>query len=411
MPISRRSFAPSPRRFHSFGSFLGCVLLLVISAGLVPATHAARAPHPDRQPPIDPQLTAVLNRVLDQTVASRHIPGVALAVTLPGYQTWQAARGVADRQTKVALQPTDNVRIASITKMLVATVVLQLVEEGRLALDAPIATWLPAAVPSAPTITTRHLLNHTSGLYDYLDRPFLRAVQRDPQRIWTPQALLAYAVQHRSLFTPGAPGRWVYSNTNYVLLGMLVEQVTGRTLAHEIRWRILDPIGLTQTSFAPDEAMPGTLVHGYAGTKDLTHLNMSYAWATGNIVSTVDDLGRFVHALFGGQLLQRPTLDSMYSWVDTRGALGLPYLEYGLGVMRYRLPLGRDPQGQRRPEAAASVLGHIGNLGGYRSAVWYLPASGITIAVSMNQGGANPIPVTTRVLDAILTYQDRNLAP
>ena len=411
MSISRRSSAPPRRRVQSFGSLIGCVLLLVMGAGLVPTTHAARATRPDRQPHIDPLLSEALDRVLDQTVAGKHVPGVALAVTLPGYQTWQGARGVADRQTKISLLPTDNVRVASVTKMFVATVVLQLVEEGWLALDVPIATWLPAAVPSAPTLTTRHLLNHTSGLYDYLDRPFLRAVQREPERIWTPQALLAYAMQHRLLFPPGARGRWAYSNTNYVLLGMLVEQVTGRTLAHEIRWRILDPVGLTHTFFAPDDVMHGTLVHGYAGTKDLTHLNMSYAWASGNIASTVDDLGRFVHALFGGHLLQRSTLDSMYSWVDTRGALGLPYLEYGLGVMRYRLPVGRDQQGQRRPAEAVSVLGHIGNLGGYRSAVWYLPASGITIAIAMNQGTANPIPVTTRVLDAILTYQDRNLAP
>src|SRR3712207_5605856 len=101
----------------------------------------------------------------------------------------------------------------------------------------------------------------------------------------------------------------------------------------------------------------------------------------------------------------------MYRWVDTRGTLGLPALDYGLGVMRARLPVGRDAQGQPRPAAAGEVLGHVGNLGGYRSAVWYLPESGITIAVGMNQGGANPLHVATRVLDAIMTYQEQEAVP
>lgn len=396
-----------PRRF---GSRLLCLLLLIIGTASVPVVQAnqgATLSYQAQNPSIDPQLAQALNQILDQTVANKNIPGVALSVTIPGYQTWQGARGVAHRKAKLAMDPAYNTRIASITKMFVATVVLQLVEEERLALDLPIATWLPNIAPTAATITVRQLLNHTTGLYDYLDGPFLRGVQRAPNRVWAPQELLAYAVAHKPYFAPGAPKRWAYSNTNYVVLGLLVEQVTQRTLAREIRQRILNPVGLTQTYFAPDEAVPGTLVHGYAGSKDLTHLNMSYAWASGNMASTVDDLGLFVRALFGGQLLRPTTLDSMYQWIDTRGAWGLPHLKYGLGVMRNQLAVGRDPQGQPRPAEASTVLGHIGNLGGYRSAVWYLPASGITIAVGINQGGANPILVTTRVLDAILAYEEQ----
>ena len=410
MPTFRRFFPRGRRPVHRFRSLLVCLLLVIVYAGAVPAAQAGRGARPLRQagqPPIDPQLAAALNRVLDQTIASRHIPGVALAVTMPGYQTWQGARGLAQRQPQVAMDPAYQLVIASITKLFVATVALQLVEEERLALDSPITQWLPGVMPSASTITVRHLLSHTSGLYDYLDGPFLRGVQRDPQRHWTPDALVAYALQRRPYFAPGARGRWHYSNTNYVLLGMLVEHVTQRTLAQEIRHRILHPVGLTRTVFAPHEMASGRRVHGYAGAKDLTHLNLSYAWASGNIVSTVDDLDQFVRALAGGRLLQRATLAQMYRWIDTRGALGLPNLQYGLGVMRHQLRVGRDAQGQRRPVGVGEVVGHIGNLGGYRTAVWYLPASGITIAVGLNQGGANPIPVTTRVLDAILTYQDQ----
>ncbi len=401
---------PRQRRVNRFRPLLTTMVLLIVGAVLVPGVQARSEVRPLRQQgqrAIDPQLAAALNRVLDQTIANRSTPGVVRAVTLPGYQTWRAARGVADRHTGLAMDPRYKVRVASVTKLFVATVVLQLVEEQRLALDAPVVQWLPALVPSAPTLTIRHLLNHTSGLWDYLDGPFLQRVQRDPQRRWTPRALVDYALRHPPHFAPGARGRWHYSNTNYVLLGLLVEQVTKRSLAHEIRWRVLDRVGLRQTVVAPDEAVPGRLVHGYAGTKDLTHLNLSYAWASGNIVSTVDDLGRFVRALFGGRLLQPATLARMYSWIDTRHALGVPELSYGLGVMRHRLPVRHDSQGGQRPAAASVVLGHIGNLGGYRSAVWYVPASGITIALSLNQGGVSPVPLTTRVLEVILNHQSR----
>jgi D-alanyl-D-alanine carboxypeptidase len=414
MSMSRRIFPLERRPIHRSHLLLVCLLLVIGHAAVVPAAQAEPASRPIHQASqlsFSPQLETALNRALDQTIAGRYIPGVAVAVTLPGGQTWQGGSGLAQLQPRVAMNPAFNFGIASVTKLFVATVVLQLVEQERLALDAPINRWLPDVAPSASTITVRQLLSHTSGLYDYLDGPFLRGVQRDPQRRWSPKELVAYALQHRSSFTPGARGRWQYSNTNYVLLGMLVERVTQRTLAQEIRQRILNPVGLTQTFFAPDEAARGRRVHGYAGGKDLTNLNLSYAWASGNLVSTVDDLGQFMRALANGRLLGRATLAQMYRWIDTRGALGLPNLQYGLGIMRLQLPVGRDAQGRPRAAGVGEVIGHIGNLGGYRTAVWYLPASGMTIAVGLNQGGASPVPVSTRVLEAILAYQDQQAVP
>jgi peptidoglycan/LPS O-acetylase OafA/YrhL/CubicO group peptidase (beta-lactamase class C family) len=345
---------------------------------------------------LDPVLTAELQHLLDDTVVDGFVPGAVMSVSVPGYAPWTGASGLADRDTTRPMQPDTPVRLGSVSKLFTAVVVLQLVEEDRITLDTPISTWLSDRVPDSDRITVRQLLQHTSGLYDYLeDRTFIAEMQRDPEHEWAPEELVGYASQ----FPPGPRGQWDYSSTNYVVLGMLVEQVTGQSLAAEMRQRVFEPLALQHTFVLPEEDAPPSLAHGYSQGTDITSASMSFAFATGNIVSTGDDLQRFGRALFAEELLKAETRDLMLQFVSGRGQYDMPALEYGLGVMRNQLPL--DAAGGRDPRAGR-VLGHIGGYGGFRTALWYAPSSGITIALSLNQSFTDPNGLAAQALDRTL---------
>ncbi|HEU5087762.1 MAG TPA: serine hydrolase domain-containing protein, partial [Roseiflexaceae bacterium] len=356
-------------------------------------------PTPTPMPALDAALTSELQNVLDDTIEDGFVPGVVVSVSAPGYAVWNGASGLAERDGQRAMTPDTPVRIASVSKMFTAVVVLQLVEEGKLSLDEPVATWLPDRVPGGERITVQQLLQHTSGLYDYLeDRRLIGEMQRDTSYEWEPQELVDYAAR----FPQRAVGRWDYSSTNYVVLGMLVEQVTGRPLAQNVRERIFEPLGMQHAASLPQESAPAMLAHGYSYENDLTTSSMSFAFGTANLAMTAGDLQRFGRALFAGRLLRSETRDMMLQFVSGRGQYDMPDLEYGLGVMRNRLPIGPDPDGNPRPENANVVLGHIGGYGGFRSAVWYAPDSDIVIAVGLNQAQTDPNDLAADVLDRVL---------
>jgi peptidoglycan/LPS O-acetylase OafA/YrhL/CubicO group peptidase (beta-lactamase class C family) len=372
------------------------------------STAVVAAPTQAAEDVFDPELAAKLQGVLDRLVADGTIPGAVLAVEIPGQPAWTGASGVADRQSGKPMEPSTNVRIASISKMFTAAVVLQLAEEGKIDLDAPMTTWLPELVPNGDRITVRGLLQHTTGLYDYLeDRNFVNRAYRQLDHAWAPRELVDYATKFPASFKPNTKGNWDYSSTNYVILGMLVEQVTGRTLAQEMRSRIFEPLELRHTFFAPDETIDGAQARGYSGNVDQTNASMTFVFGTANIVSTAGDVRLFADALFNGRLLKPDTLAMMLNFVHGKGQYKMPKLEYGLGVMRNVLAVGAGPDGQPRAPGASTVMGHIGGYGGFRSAVWYAPESGITIALGVNQAATDPNILATRVFNAILTHQGR----
>ncbi len=358
--------------------------------------------------PFDAELAAKLQRVLDATVADGAIPGVVLSVSVEGQEPWSGSSGIADRRTQRPMEPSTNVRIASISKIFTAVVVMQLAAENVVDLDAPIATYLPDLIPNGDVITVRNLLNHTSGLYDYLeDRNMVSRAYANPERIWQPAELVQYANQFESLFRPGSAGNWDYSSTNYVLLGMVVESATGNTLAQEMRQRIFEPLELTQTYFPPDEQVPATTARGYGRAVDQSNVSLSFAYATANVVSTADDVRRFVEGLVNGALLPPEQQEQMFTFVSGKGQYNMPTLEYGLGIMRNRLAVGPAADGQQRAPAASTAVGHIGGFGGFRSAVWSAPEGGITVALGVNQASTDPNILATRLFNTILTHQGR----
>jgi peptidoglycan/LPS O-acetylase OafA/YrhL/CubicO group peptidase (beta-lactamase class C family) len=378
-----------------------------VSTAATPVREAqADSPTTVPETTIDPALAAELQRILDATVADESIPGAVLSIELADGTTWIGASGRADRASGEPMTPEMRVRIGSLSKMFTAVVVLQLVEEGKLELDKSVATWLPDLLPDGDAITVRQLLQHTSGLYDYFeDRALVREAYAEPERVWEPRELVEYAVQFPSAFEPGAQNRWSYSSTNYVVLGMLVEQVTGNSFAAEVRRRILEPLELRETYVTPEEQVQGPQARGYSKGDDHTAIAMSFGFAAANIVTTADDLRRFGHALFAGQLLEPETYDLMEQFVDGKGQYGMPELEYGLGLMRNQLPVGLGPNGQLRPAEQSRVIGHIGGLGGFRAALWYAPESQTLVALSVNQTSTDPNRLATQVLDALLKQQ------
>lgn len=340
---------------------------------------------------LEHQLSNELDRILDQAVANG-ITGVSLAIEVPGLGRLSSARGLADRNVGVPWVPYDPVRIASVSKMFVATVALQLVQEGWLSLDQTVEHWLPGMVPNGDSIHVRQLLNHTSGVPDYLTESFAQMAIRDSQRIWQPHELVSRAVAGRTI----VPGRgWAYSNTNYVLLGLIIERVTNTPLNNEIRNRILWPLGMQHTYLEPEDQP--VVVRTYENARDLTHVNLSLAWGAGHMSASPDDLNTFIRALNEGRLLG-PELQAQMHDMVWSGARS----RYGLGLMQYQLNPGVRADGQARPAELGIVRGHTGGLMGARSVVWYAPASGISITVAINNMFADPNRVAERALQASL---------
>src|ERR671935_1848443 len=223
-----------------WGAALVALFALLPGAGQTRAAERSARHMPAAAPPaFSPAIQRQFQQALDQTVANPTVPGAIVGIWVPGRGTWIRTAGLADRTTKRPMQVQDYTRIGSLTKTFIGTLVLQLVGEGKLGLDDPIQRWAPQ-VPNAPHITVRELLNMSSGLYSYTeDKQWLQQAV-SPQtglalRQWTPQQLVQVAVAHKPYFPPGRG--YHYSDTNFILLGLIVEQVTGQPIAAVLRAR------------------------------------------------------------------------------------------------------------------------------------------------------------------------------
>jgi D-alanyl-D-alanine carboxypeptidase len=318
----------------------------------------------------------VLQAGLDQGLT-----GVALAVDQDGEILFAGAAGLANSEEQTPLSPTDRFRIYSITKTFTAVLVLQLVDESILDLDDTVADWLDepavARIPNVDQITLRQLLTHTSGVYDYFaeDSPFWQDAylgeDADWSRVWTPEELLAYAdgADHAPDFAPGEGVH--YSNTGYILLGLIVEEATGQPFVDRLHQQILDPLELTNTFFAATEPVPAGTVQGYHLLEDVlvnvsaTHL--SAQGSEGGMVSTTQDLMRFADALFEGELLQPDSLQEMFTFMPSER----PGIAWGMGVAQMQT-------------AAGDVVGMAGDGPGFAARMFRLPDLDLTVVLLTN---------------------------
>jgi D-alanyl-D-alanine carboxypeptidase len=350
-----------------------------------PVRTQVATPVPSSDEAFPPEVQLQLEHVVETALAETYTPGALVGVWVPGRGTWTMAAGIGDLATAAPMTLADHFRIASTTKTFTATVVLQLVEEGRLALDDRLGHFI-TGIPNGEAITIRQLLGMSAGIYNFIYDPLIAVdYVADPLLPFSPEQVVEIVRAHGVAdFPPDAEVR--YSDTNYVLLGLIIEQVTGRSVAAEITDRIILPLGLTGTSYPETPEMPAPYAHGYLGEqpgeplRDVTRSTPAVAAAAGAMISTVADLKTWADALATGTLLS-PALQA--ERLRFRRFAQWP-LSYGLGILE-----------------GYGFLGHSGGIFGYSSWMLYDPDTRATLVMVTNRastegGTVNPI------LDGIL---------
>ena len=333
------------------------------------------------------RLRKMVQSKLDEMRASAELPGITAGFVLADGRSVSVSSGLADVENKTPLAPGDLMLAGSIGKTYFAAVTLQLVHEGKLKLDEKIERWLGREpwfnrLPNAKDITLRMLMNHTSGIPEHvLDKDFIAAMRVSPDRVWKPEELVAYVLDARPLF-PAGQG-WSYADTNYIVVGIIVERVTGKSFYGQVEKRILKPFALKHTRPSVSRTIPG-LVTGYSrpdspfGFTGRTIIdgkfiiNPQMEWTGGGFVSTAEDLARWAKALYEGKVLKKEALDEMLTPVEARGGRGGGSgNKYGLAV-------------QIRQSEWGVSYGHGGWFPGYLSEMEYFPEHKVAIAVQVN---------------------------
>ena len=368
--------SPESRVRVRFGVLLAALLVGGGFAVALSAQQAAPAP------------ALRLQAALDEWRVSAGMPGASLGVVLKNGQVIGLASGLADRTAKRPLTPDDLLMTGSTGKTFFAAVALQLIEAGKLDLNAPISKYLGtkpwfARLPNAKDITVRMLMTHTSGLVRYEMNPaFTADLRANPDKAWTPEEEIAYLLDATPPFAAGQG--WDYSDTNYIVLGMIMEGITGTKLYDEVQRRFLRPLALTHVAPTTSRRVPG-LAPGYAGPRDplglpdevMTNgvfvINPQFEWTGGGYATSARDLARWGHALYTAKAISPKMRDLMVTEA-VPARLG-PDTKYGLGVI------------VRTTTPAGPSWGHSGFFPGYQTELVYFPDLGITMALQINSSG------------------------
>ena len=354
------------------------VLMSLVLLSACAASHPAKGQGAGYQATGDDEKLARILREaqlkLDESRASAKFPGATVGFVLPDGRSGSVSTGFADLEARTPLKPSDRMPAASIGKTFVAATALQLVEEGKLSLDEKIGLWLGrqswfGRLPNAEDITLRMLLNHSSGIRNHVDDgSFIKALFKNPDKTIKYEELIAYVLDKKPLFPAGRG--YAYSDTNYILVGLIIEKATGKTLYEEVTRRILKPLRLDRTIPSDGPVLP-EVANGYFQNKPVIVggkfiFNPQWEWAGGGFASTAEDLARWARALYAGDVLEKKSLDEMLRSTTTgEGA------NYGLGV---EITQGQWGKG----------YGHDGEFPGYVSVMRYYPNSGVAVAVQIN---------------------------
>lgn len=369
---------------------LVAVVVLAVSACSSDTTEPESATPPASSEEAGPEYVAEVESTVDRLMRDNAIPGAVIQISSPDRGDWTGTFGTSTLDTDDPISADDHFRIGSNTKTMTVTAILQLVQEGRVSLEDPISKYIDG-VPNGDTITIAQLAEMRSGLYSYtFDPEFNATLDREPEKVWTQEELLQIAFSRPVNFPPGE--QFEYSNTNTVLLGLVIEELTGMPVADAFDERIFAPLELGNTSFPAieDASIPDPHPQGYmfgtnvstidtfelpddqqaaavAGTlkpNDVTDDNPSWAWTAGAAISTVDDMTTYVKALVGGGLLDRQMQQTRLDSVQSvgRGTAG-----YGLGMARF-----------------GPLLGHDGQLPGFMTFMGHDPDTDLTIVIATN---------------------------
>jgi D-alanyl-D-alanine carboxypeptidase len=362
-------------------------LALLAAAGTTGFTATPVLPAEAAPPPaaaLDPDLAARIDE-LAQAALTDGVTGAVVGISDPVRGDFLRAYGTAD--TAGTPMTTDvHYRIASVSKTFTAQAVLRLADEGRLSLDDPLAEYVPD-IPHGDEITLRHLLGMRGGVYDFVaDEDFMARYVADPLLPgWSPYDVLEIIRAHADEATP--PGRaTVYSNSEYVLLGLVVEQVTGRS-AQQYTTTVIGDLGLPETSYPTTAALPEPFAHGYVNTdselapvdpaaeepRDVTLSNPVVPYTSGAVISTVPDMVRYAEQLATGAGLAPETARLRQEWTPLTST-GVR-VEYGLGVARF-----------------GDWVGHNGSVFGYSDMVFHLPEEQASVVVMVNAADGEAVP-------------------
>ena len=350
----------------------------------------------------DAQVKAIRDQVqvkLDQFRVAKGFPGGTIGFVLPDGRSGAVSTGVSDLTTKRALAPDDLMLAGSIGKTFVAATMLQLAAEGKVNLDDKIDHWFKAEpwfpkLANSNDITVRMLLNHSSGVPNHADdEKFFKSLTANPDRTWKPEDALAFVLGKKPLFAAGKG--FSYSDTNYTLVGMVIERVAGQTLFDEVTRRFLKPLKLDHTLPQQGRVIPG-LVNGYSSFTNLAGpqgamiiggkftINPQAEWAGGGFASTAEDLARWAKVLYEVGLIKQPYFDQMLNGIDT-GETD----KYGLGV---EIAEGRW----------GKALGHDGFFPGYVSAMQYFPQYKVAVAIQINTDREKQLPDLNVCIDEVM---------
>jgi D-alanyl-D-alanine carboxypeptidase len=323
---------------------------------------------------------ASLEKAADSVFMAHSTPGMIALISVEGEGDYIIKRGVSNIATGEPMNENNYFRIASNTKTFTGTAILILVDEGKIDLNKPISFYLPKYnIPNGDIITIRMLGNMTSGLYDYTSDQDLwnSYIASNYTKSFTPDSLLAYAFRHPVKFSPGKV--YDYCNTNIVLLGLLMEKITGKSAQVVIEEKVIKPLNLELTFWPTSVFLPSHYTHGYIfmpGIIEATNWNPSWGYTAGGLISTFSDMKIWAKALAEGKLLSEKMKSERFTWVDNH---------YGFCVMK-----------------AGNWIGHAGSIFGYNSHIFYNPVKKITLIVLTNMNDGLPVEYFTPAFVGIL---------
>ena len=339
----------------------------------------------------DPKMRSALEQTLDKQFENSGVPGMAATVIVEGRGEWSAARGLADIRARREVTTGTPFAQGSITKLMVAALTLKLAERGVLGIDDRLGSLVDRAPPGAAGLPLRRLLSQTSGLNDTPERTY-EALFGHPRRRWTvAQTLHGVRAVRR-------PGKFVYGNANYLLVGEAIRRATGTSVAAALHREVLDPLGLRDVKLQPDERADPRAAHGYAspnadgdvsdGSRFVPFTSVGLtAWTAGGVVASARSTARFGHALFTGRMLAPESLRAMVRFGEA------DYFDaYGLGVARTEVH-GHE------------VWGHSGRIPGFASNLFHLPKQRMTLAVVVNDEGWPVEDTAAELIYAALTRE------
>lgn len=374
------SFAFLPRSLYATVKKVMLHVCFVIIALALIKNPVARAD-------FDPELAAQLQDSLDRKVQQYELVGASAAVILPNQGAWLGTSGYSVPANSDTIRSDMLFGIGSVTKTFTAAMMLRLADDGVLSLDDSLHQWIPSFAHVDSTITIRQLLQHTSGIFNFTDHSdFPQANFADPTRFWSPEDVLTKLL-NPPYFAPGTD--WKYSNTNYIIAGMIIRKATGHEISNELHRRFLDPHNLNRTFLGVEDSLRGELVHYWLNPNNdghsMTRTSIySLAWTAGAIFATAEDVAKWAILLYSGEFFSQTYMDEMLTFH--------PSSNYGLGT-QYLSYLGQR------------MWYHTGGIYGFNSVMVYMPDHEASFVVLLNSGQPAAPIVNSALVRAYLNYR------